>query len=342
MKEISGGKTLRVVKRPAEKKIGRVLSHRRSRVIMDLTNRGRSDSSGSKSSRPKSPDKICLKDIEIASTREIEKTENIPNKEVIKNTDLPRIEISEPEEKPVENGEIMKETDFEKSIDEKENKNLPESIAPERENVMIEEILPEGNSDGAERLLEVNEETSGISKKLENTESQKLSKEKIEQSESEEKENLRPVAPPRAVVSQPIEIEESSDEDFEVMAPPSSTAIPNAMVELNHAISKELTRKLRKFLKIFLNLLKFNYLLRCRFHSQHVLTYHLFFNQKILKICSLRDSNSTLARSKADSVSEKSARSKEVIIEAEIENQVPVDVPVNTPKSENFKLINHF
>ena len=256
MKEISGGKTLRVVKRPAEKKIGRVLSHRRSRVIMDLTNRGRSDSSGSKSSRPKSPDKICLKDIEIASTREIEKTENIPNKEVIKNTDLPRIEISEPEEKPVENGEIMKETDFEKSIDEKENKNLPESIAPERENVMIEEILPEGNSDGAERLLEVNEETSGISKKLENTESQKLSKEKIEQSESEEKENLRPVAPPRAVVSQPIEIEESSDEDFEVMAPPSSTAIPNSMVELNHAISKELTRKLRNFLKILLNLKK--------------------------------------------------------------------------------------
>ena len=48
----------------------------------------------------------------------------------------------------------------------------------------------------------------------------------------------------------------------------------------------------------------------------------------------MRDSNSTLARSKADSVSEKSARSKEVIIEAEVENQVPVDVPVNTPKSE--------
>ena len=55
----------------------------------------------------------------------------------------------------------------------------------------------------------------------------------------------------------------------------------------------------------------------------------------------MRDSNSTLARSKADSVSEKSARSKEVIIEAEVENQVPVDVPVNTPKSEIFKLMNH-
>ena len=252
MKEISGGKTLRVVKRPAEKKIGRVLSQRRSRVIMDLTNRGRSDSSGSKSSRPKSPDEICLKDIEIASTREIEKTENIPKKEVIKNTGLPKIEISEPEEKPVENVEIMREIDFEKSIDEKDNQNLPESMAPEVENVRSEEILPEGNSDCAERSLEVNEETSETCTKLENTESQKLPEEKIDQSESEEKENRRPVAPPRAVISQPIEIEEISDEDFEVMAPPSSTAIPNAMVELNHAISKELTRKLRKFLKILL------------------------------------------------------------------------------------------
>ena len=249
MKEISGGKTLRVVKRPAEKKIGRVLSHRRSRVIMDLTNRGRSDSSGSKSSRPKSPDEICLQDIENSTTRKIEKTEKIVEKEIIKKTGLPKIEISEPEEKPVENAEIIKQTDFEKSIDKKD---LPESIAPERENVLIEEILPEGNSDSTERSPEVNEETIEISTKLENNESPKLSQEKIDQSESEEKENLRPVAPPRVVVSKPIEIEESSDEDFEVMAPPSSTAIPNAMVELNHAISKELTRKLRKFLKIFL------------------------------------------------------------------------------------------
>ena len=254
MKEISGGKTLRVVKRPKEKKIGRVLSHRRSRVIMDLTNRGRSDSSGSKSSRPKSPDEICLKDIQIASTREIEETENIPKKEVIKNTDLPKIEISEPEENLVENGEIMKEADSEKSIDKKDNKNLPESIVPECENVMIEEILPGGKSDGAERSLEVKEASSDISPKLENNESQKSSQERIDQSESEDKENRRPVAPPRAVVSKPIEIEESSDEDFEIQAPPSSTAIPNAMVELNHAISKELTRKLRKSLKILLKL----------------------------------------------------------------------------------------
>ena len=56
----------------------------------------------------------------------------------------------------------------------------------------------------------------------------------------------------------------------------------------------------------------------------------------------MRDSNSTLARSKADSVSEKSARSKEVIIEAEVENQVPVDIPVNIPKSEILFLVDIF
>ena len=177
---------------------------------------------------------MSIQDIEIQGTIISEKTsvENLREKNekenTLENQEIPKIEIIEVEESAVleENSKVTSQEETEK-ISENQNRvenpvsKVNDNIEPE----VIEEI-------------------------------KHSSKSSAEDIDPPNKENV-PLAPSSDAIARSIEIENSSEDEFEVQAPPTSTSIPTAMVELNHAISRELTRKLRHGLRLKHSILVF-------------------------------------------------------------------------------------